>query len=160
MTNSGTTHSQSPLHGIKLGYTPLLLFLLATFVAPYLALSIVIPFMRTPDIGAGSDAYRFNDALIRDGTILTVAALTFGVSYFMTSFEQPSTYFLLTHLRQTSLLWVYLVLNVVESIAQARSHWIVDCYGCSFPWSWFAPPALAGNLLALAFRSRRTKVAA
>ena len=138
----------------------MVLFLLATFVAPYLAQSIVLPFMRTPDPAGGSDAYRFNDALIRDGTILTVAALAFGVSYFMTSFEQPPTYFFLTHLRQASLLWVYLVLNFVDSIAQARSHWIVDCYACSLPWSWIAPPALADNLLALAVRARRAKVAA
>ena len=160
MTNSGTIHSQAPLYGIKLAYTPVLLLLVATFVAPALAGFIVAHFMRTPDLAGGSNAYRFNDAIIRNGTILVVGAASFAVSYFMTSFERPSANLFLTHLRQASLLWVYLVLKVLSSVAQARSDWIVECYVCSLPWSWIALPAIAGNLLALALRARRTQVAA
>jgi cytochrome bd-type quinol oxidase subunit 2 len=141
-------------------YSPVLVLLSALFLGPLLGGLVALPFWRA-EVGPTSSiaAASFNHILLRSTLALGVAASVGIVTWLASRLEGSVQVGLRSHLRQCSLVYVYLLLHVGAAIRDALSGGFWECFVCPLPWEWIALPAILANALTM-FAMSRSRVAA
>ncbi len=150
-----TRSAQAPSSTVRrtrLFWAPILVFLTAQVLGPLIGEFAAWPFVRPDD-------YAFNQRALEFGTMTAALLATIGVTWGMTRFEGTPRSLALGHLRQSSLVYAYALVQIGSQLQDALRDVQFACYTCPIPWYWIVPAGLLGNLVGISL-VRPSKVAA